>query len=235
MARMNWDKVKKENQIRAQGSLRVPPEQAWMKSKRKKKKKKNKSKGQPRKAMASVPQGALRVCHQCNAMVKPSRFDRHVRETCAHRPRPMETPSSDVGVHQPGPVQGEIVARVERIRSDQRRIVAPVDRIRPVQGRIVGRSETYVTCGICAIEVLSTRLPTHQAIHKAMRPILSDQQMGREGVPVVDCRRCGERVRVDLLRHHLGWHTPYPKGPVRARTAGPKRGPTRQGPTPRKN
>jgi hypothetical protein len=178
MARMNWSRVRTENLVRIQGSLRVPPEEAWTRPRPKKRKKMTRS-TQP--AIAHRP---LRECPHCHAMVRETRFERHVNEACA--------------------VHGSLASRTGVARSAR-----PV----PDRARIVGPAEDYVTCRCCAVEVLASQLPEHHRRHKAMPSIVTERQAARPGVRAVSCSRCGGRVRMDLLKTHVAWHVPDSRRP----------------------
>ena len=107
MARMNWDKVRKENLVRSQGTLRVPPEQAWAQPKPKKRKKKVRS------ARPVIMRRPLKECPNCHVMVKESRFERHIGERC-HRGRgDVKDSPAAVRPKQPAPVRARIVGPAE--------------------------------------------------------------------------------------------------------------------------
>jgi len=185
MARMNWDKVRKENQVRSQGTLRVPPE-AWTQPERKKRKKKT------RNTRPVIKRRPLKKCPDCHAMVRETRFERHVREACPRR-------------------RGEVKRTPSAARPKQRPTV---------RARIVGPIEEYVTCRDCAVEVFASQLSRHQAAHKVLRPIVSERQANRRGARAVRCSHCGALVRVDLLKQHVGWHVPVSARAVRDRAVG---------------
>ena len=189
MARMNWDKVRKENLVRSQGSLRVPPEQAWAEPARKKRKKKT------RNARPATVQRPLKECPNCHAMVRETRLERHVSEACPHRRGPRR--------------RGEVKRTPAAVRPKQ---------AAPIRARIVGPAEKFETCRDCAVEVPASRLSRHQAGHKVLRPTVSERQASRRGVRTVRCSHCGELVRVDLLKQHVTWHVPASSRVVRDRT-----------------
>ena len=171
---MNWDKVRKESLVRNQGALRVPPEQAWTRSKSKKRKRRTGS------TQVSTSRRPLKECPNCGAMVRETRLERHMSEACSRRRTLVSRPP-----HATAPRQNA-----------------------PVRARIVGPAEQYVTCRGCAVEVLASRLPQHERAHKAMPAIVSEHKASRPGIRAVGCSRCGELVRVDLLKTHVAWHAP---------------------------
>jgi hypothetical protein len=134
-------------------------------------------------------QRPLKECPNCQAMVRETRFERHVSEACPRNRGEVKRAPAGVRLKQPA----------------------------PVRARIVGPAEEYVTCRDCAVEVLTSRLSRHQAGHKVLRPIVTAHQASRPGVRAVRCTHCGELVRVDLLRQHVGWHVPASSRVVRAR------------------
>lgn len=107
MGRLNWDKVRKENLVRSQGALRVPPEQAWTPSKPKKRKRKT---GRTQDAPTRRP---LKECPKCHAMVKETRLERHIGEACASRRGLVSRASHAAGPKQKAPVRARIVGRAE--------------------------------------------------------------------------------------------------------------------------
>lgn len=108
MARMNWDKVRKENLVRSQGALRVPPEQAWTQPKPKKRKKKT------RNDRPATVQRSLKECPNCHAMVRETRFERHGREACPLRPREVKRTPGAVRPKQAAPIRARIVGPAEK-------------------------------------------------------------------------------------------------------------------------
>ncbi len=185
MARMNWSRVRAENLVRSQGAQRVPPEQAWSRP-RPKKRKSNAPNTQP-----VGSRRPLRECPNCHAMVRETRFERHLREACVARR----------GTASRAPV----------VRSKQ-----PA----PAYARIVESAEQYVTCRCCAVEIRAPQLPQHRRAHKTMPFIVTERQAARLGVRAVRCSRCGELVRVDLLKQHVAWHVPISPRAARERKSG---------------
>ncbi len=106
MARMNWSRVRTENLVRSQGTLRVPPEQAWTRPRPKRRKKKTRS------TQAVSARRPLKECPNCHAMVREARFERHVNEACVARR---------------GIASRTRAARSMRPAPDRARIVGPAD------------------------------------------------------------------------------------------------------------
>jgi hypothetical protein len=104
MARMNWNKVRKQHQMRQQGTVRALTEEAERRLKALRERKRRKRQraafvgGEPSfhslsqknsKAVKPVKVRELRTCTYCGQMTRATRYEAHVANRCPRRPDPL--------------------------------------------------------------------------------------------------------------------------------------------------